>query len=182
MSRKLQQADADFIALQQALAGEYSLDRELGAAAWESSTSRAKVGSARPVAIKVLPPALAARADLREAFLRESQTVARLNHPEHRPVHASVSAADIVYIVMAYVEASRSASAFARAAAVARPGRAHAARSGVGARVRARQGHRASRRHRREHRARAGNRSRHRDGLRHRERDAKSPRCPTTDA
>ena len=34
-----------------------------------------EVRLARPVAIKVLPPALAARADLRSAFLTEARTV-----------------------------------------------------------------------------------------------------------
>jgi serine/threonine-protein kinase len=72
-----QQPDADFIALQTALAGEYSLDRELGRGGMGIVLLAREVRLARPVAIKVLPRELAARADLRESFLRESQTVAR---------------------------------------------------------------------------------------------------------
>ena len=71
MQRKGQQHDADdFIALQEALAGEYSLERELGRGGMGIVYLAREARLARPVAIKVLPPALAARADLREAFLR----------------------------------------------------------------------------------------------------------------
>jgi serine/threonine-protein kinase len=104
MSRKLQQPDADFIALQQALSGEYSLDREIGRGGMGVVYLAREVRLARQVAIKVLPPALAARADLREAFLRESQTVAGLNHPNIVPVHASGERDGYVYIVMAFIE------------------------------------------------------------------------------
>jgi serine/threonine-protein kinase len=104
MSRKPQQPDADFIALQQALAGEYSLDRELGRGGMGIVYLAREVRLARQVAIKVLPPALAARDDLREAFLRESLTVAGLNHPNIVPVHASGERDGYVYIVMAFVE------------------------------------------------------------------------------
>src|SRR4051812_9707160 len=62
-------SDAEFIALQRALAGEYSLDRELGRGGMGVVYLAREVRLARPVAIKVLPPALAAHADLREAFL-----------------------------------------------------------------------------------------------------------------
>ena len=88
----------------QALAGEYSLDRELGRGGMGIVYLAREVRLARQVAIKVLPPALAARADLREAFLRESQTVARLNHPNIVPVHAAGERDGYVYIVMAFVE------------------------------------------------------------------------------
>ena len=74
------QPDADFIALQAALAGEYSLDRELGRGGMGIVYLAREVRLARPVAIKVLPRALAQRTELRDAFLRESRTVAGLNH------------------------------------------------------------------------------------------------------
>ncbi|HEX7977533.1 MAG TPA: hypothetical protein VF461_02965 [Gemmatimonadaceae bacterium] len=66
----------DFIALQAALAGEYSLDREIGRGGMGVVYLAREVRLARPVAIKVLPPALAARPELREAFLHEAQTAA----------------------------------------------------------------------------------------------------------
>ena len=99
-----QQPDADFIALQGALAGEYSLDREIGRGGMGIVYLAREVRLARPVAIKVLPPALAARADLRSAFLTEARTVAGLNHPNIVPVYATGELGGFVYMVMAFVE------------------------------------------------------------------------------
>src|SRR3982750_1692318 len=97
-------AEIDFIAVREALAGEYSLERELGRGGRGIVYLAREARLARLVAIKVLPPALAARADLREAFLRESQTVARLSHPNIVPVYAVGERGGYVYIVMAYVD------------------------------------------------------------------------------
>ena len=99
-----QTPDADFIALQSALAGEYSIDRELGRGGMGIVYLAQEVRLARSVAIKVLPPSLAARVDLRDAFLRESRTVAGLNHPNIVPVYAAGEREGFVYIVMAYVD------------------------------------------------------------------------------
>src|SRR4051812_11742432 len=96
--------DADFIALQTALAGEYSLDRELGRGGMGVVYLAREVRLARPVAIKVLPRELARRADLRDAFLHEAQTAARLTHPNIVPVYAAGERAGYAYIVMAYVD------------------------------------------------------------------------------
>ena len=60
---------------------------------------------ARPVAIKVLPPALAARSELRDAFVREAQIAARLNHPGIVTIHDLVSAEGRSWIVMELVRA-----------------------------------------------------------------------------
>ncbi|MEP6622698.1 MAG: serine/threonine-protein kinase [bacterium] len=97
-------SDADFITLQEALAGEYSLDRELGRGGMGIVYLAREVRLARSVAIKVLPPALAARRELRDAFLRESQTAAGLNHPNIVPVYAVGESGGFVYIVMAFVD------------------------------------------------------------------------------
>ena len=96
--------DTDFIALQSALAGEYSLDRELGRGGMGVVYLAREVRLARPVAIKVLPPALAVQPELREAFLREAQTAAALTHPNIVPVYAVGERAGFVYMVMAFVE------------------------------------------------------------------------------
>ena len=106
---------SDFIALQSALAGEYSIDREIGRGGMGVVYLAREVRLARPVAIKVLPPALAERADLRAAFLREAQTAAALTHPNIVPVYAvgeaicppaagSATGTRFVYMVMAFVE------------------------------------------------------------------------------
>jgi tRNA A-37 threonylcarbamoyl transferase component Bud32 len=96
--------DAEFIALQAALAGEYSLDRELGRGGMGVVYLAREVRLARPVAIKVLPPELARRAELRDAFLHEAQTAARLSHPNIVPVYAAGERGGYAYIVMAYVD------------------------------------------------------------------------------
>ncbi|MDB4879004.1 MAG: hypothetical protein JWL60_450 [Gemmatimonadetes bacterium] len=98
------QPDADFIALQEALAGEYSLDREIGRGGMGVVYLAREVSLARPVAIKVLPPALAARPELREAFLHEARTAAAISHPNIVPVYAVGERGGFVYIAMAYVE------------------------------------------------------------------------------
>lgn len=58
--------DFDFIALQEALAGQYSLERELGRGGMGVVYLAREVQLDRPAAIKVLPPSLAARAELRD--------------------------------------------------------------------------------------------------------------------
>ncbi len=58
----------------------------------------------RPVAIKVLPPELAVRHELRERFLRESRTTASFSHPNIVPVHAVVEQEQLLGYVMGYVE------------------------------------------------------------------------------
>jgi serine/threonine protein kinase len=96
--------DAEFIAVQAALAGEYSLDCEIGRGGMGIVYLAREARLARQVAIKVLPPALAERPDLRASFLREAQVVARLNHPNIVPVHAAGERGGFVYMVMAYVD------------------------------------------------------------------------------
>jgi serine/threonine-protein kinase len=63
-----------------------------------------EVRLARPVAIKVLPPALSADPELRDSFLREAQTAAALTHPNIVPVYGAGERGGFVYIVMAFVE------------------------------------------------------------------------------
>jgi serine/threonine-protein kinase len=58
----------------------------------------------RSVAIKVLPPELAYRADIRARFMREAETAARISHPNVVPIHSVGEADDFVYFVMGYVD------------------------------------------------------------------------------
>jgi serine/threonine-protein kinase len=58
----------------------------------------------RPVAIKLLPPALAISPDLRARFLREARTAAGLTHPNIVPIHLVEERDDLVYFVMALVD------------------------------------------------------------------------------
>jgi serine/threonine-protein kinase len=95
--------DELFMRLQTALAGEYSLERELGRGGMGVVYLAREVRLAREVAIKLLPPALAERLGMREQFLREAQIAARLSHPNIVPIHRVDEARGLVYFVMAYV-------------------------------------------------------------------------------
>lgn len=96
--------DRDFLALQEALAGRYSLERELGRGGMGIVYLAREVALDRLVAIKLLPPALASRPVLRERFLREARTAARLSHPNVIPIYAVDEVGDFVFFAMAYVE------------------------------------------------------------------------------
>jgi serine/threonine-protein kinase len=78
-------ARADFIALQEALVGRYSLERELGRGGMGTVYLARDLRLERPVAIKALHPALAADPDARARFLSEARTArASPPHPHLR--------------------------------------------------------------------------------------------------
>ena len=96
--------DGEFLALQTALAGEYSLERELGRGGMGVVYLAREVQLNRLVAIKVLPGAMAERPELRERFLREARLAASLSHPNIVPIHRVGEADVFVFFVMAYVD------------------------------------------------------------------------------
>ncbi|MEX2153210.1 MAG: serine/threonine-protein kinase [Gemmatimonadaceae bacterium] len=98
------QFDETFLAVQSVLVGEYSLERELGRGGMGIVYLAREVSLDRLVAIKVLPPHLGANPDLRQRFLREAQTAARLSHPNIVPIFRVGEAGEFVYFAMAYVE------------------------------------------------------------------------------
>ncbi|MEP6992731.1 MAG: serine/threonine-protein kinase [bacterium] len=93
----------EFVDLQQALAGEYSLERELGRGGMGVVYLARDVQLDRHVAIKVLPAHLAAEPEARERFLREARTAAGLSHPHIVPIHRVGEAGGFVFFVMSYV-------------------------------------------------------------------------------
>ena len=58
----------------------------------------------RKVALKVLPPDLAFRADVRSRFVREAQMAAQLSHPHIVPIYAVDETGGIVWFAMGLVE------------------------------------------------------------------------------
>src|SRR6266700_3293657 len=98
------QPDRLFIELQAALAGRYSLERELGRGGMGVVYLAREVRLDRPVAIKLLPPSKATDPKLRERFLREARTAAKLSHPNVIPIHAVEEIGGFVFFAMAYVE------------------------------------------------------------------------------
>ncbi|HEV8365687.1 MAG TPA: serine/threonine-protein kinase [Gemmatimonadaceae bacterium] len=95
---------AEFLDLQAALAGEYSLQRELGRGGMGVVYLARDVQLDRDVAIKVLPTHLARTAEARERFLREARTAAGLSHPHIVPIHRVGETHGFVFFVMSYVE------------------------------------------------------------------------------
>ena len=89
--------------LQEALAGRYTIERELGHGGMATVYLAEDVKHHRPVAVKVLSPQLAAGLGT-ERFLGEIEIAARLTHPHILPLHDSGEAAGLPYFVMPYVE------------------------------------------------------------------------------
>lgn len=96
--------DPLFLSFQEALAGHYALERELGRGGMAIVYLARDVRLDRPVAIKLLPPELAAHDKLRDRFMREARTAARLSHPHIVPIHAVDEVRGYVFYVMSYVD------------------------------------------------------------------------------
>jgi hypothetical protein len=92
-----------FSALQRAVAGRYSLDREVGAGGMGIVYLARDVRLDRAVAIKLLRPQLAARPDARARFLAEARLAAGLAHPNIVPIHEVEERGDLLWYVMRFV-------------------------------------------------------------------------------
>ncbi|HVZ49113.1 MAG TPA: protein kinase, partial [Gemmatimonadaceae bacterium] len=68
----------------------------------------------RLVALKVLPPDLAFRRDVRSRFVREAQLAAQLSHPHIVPIYAVDETGDVVWFAMGLVEGEPLALRLAR--------------------------------------------------------------------
>ncbi|HVA56824.1 MAG: serine/threonine-protein kinase [Gemmatimonadaceae bacterium] len=97
-------ADSLFVTFQLALAGRYSIDRELGRGGMGVVYLAREVHLDRPVAIKLLPPERAADPALRDRFLREARLAAKLSHPNIIPIYAVDESTGFVFYAMAYVD------------------------------------------------------------------------------
>ena len=89
--------------LKAALAGRYTIERELGRGGMATVYLVHDLKHGRPVAVKVLRPDLAAALGPGR-FLREIEIAARLTHPNILPLHESGEADRFLYYVMPYVE------------------------------------------------------------------------------
>jgi serine/threonine-protein kinase len=92
------------MALQEAVAGRYSIETEIGRGGMGIVFLARDAALNRPVAIKLLPPVLAALPDSRQRFLQEARTAAGLFHPNIVPIHAVEEQGDLVFYVMGYVQ------------------------------------------------------------------------------
>ncbi|MBP9198811.1 MAG: serine/threonine protein kinase [Gemmatimonadales bacterium] len=86
------------------LGERYAFERELGRGGMGVVYLARDRQLDRPVALKVLPAELAANAELRERFLRETRTAASFSHPNIVPVHAVEERAGLLAFAMGFVE------------------------------------------------------------------------------
>lgn len=88
-----------------ALGDAYTVEGEIGRGGMGVVFNARDERLKRRVAIKVLPPELAFREEIRLRFLREAETAARLSHPHIVPIHTVGEGPDgLVYFVMAFVD------------------------------------------------------------------------------
>ena len=89
--------------VERVLSPHYELDQEIGrggmGVVYRAKDRRLK----RTVAIKVLPPELAFRSEIKTRFLREAETAAQLNHPNIVDIYAVDELEGLVFFVMAYI-------------------------------------------------------------------------------
>ena len=71
---------------------------------WASSIALSDRHLKRAVAVKVLPPDLAFRSEIRTRFLHEAETAAQLTHPNIVPIYSVDEREGLVYFVMAFVD------------------------------------------------------------------------------
>jgi len=112
--------DSDLRAhVERVLSDAYELDREIGrggmGVVYLARDRRLK----RAVAIKLLPPELAFRGEIRTRFLREAETAAQLSHPNIVPIYSVDEREGLVYFVMAFVDGENVAQRLHREGAMA---------------------------------------------------------------
>src|SRR5437667_9254453 len=87
-----------------ALAPDFKVLGELGRGGMGVVYLAVDVNLDREVAIKVLPPHLAQAPGVRERFLREARTAAKLSHPNIVPVYRADEMGGVVFFVMRHVD------------------------------------------------------------------------------
>lgn len=101
-------------ALRRAVEGLFRLDREIGRGGMGVVYLARDEQLHRDVAIKTLPPHLAADAQIRSRFLREARTAAALSHPHIVPIYSAAERDEVVYFAMGYVEGESMAERMTR--------------------------------------------------------------------
>src|SRR3989454_1839570 len=123
--------DPTLLQLRAALAAAYDIEAPIARGGMAHVYLARERRLDRRVAVKVLPPELAANDASRQRFLREARTVAGLTHPNIVPIFAVDEIGDFVFFAMAYVAGEKLAQ---RVATRGAPDAPHAARKGCGIR------------------------------------------------
>ncbi len=112
-------ADQAAAALASAVAGQYRLEREIGRGGMGVVYLATDMQLERLVAIKTLPPHLAADEIVRDRFLREARTAGGLSHQNIVPIYTAAERDGIVYFVMRYIAGESLAERLAKAQTLA---------------------------------------------------------------
>lgn len=96
------------------LADAYELEAEIGRGGMGVVYRCVDRKLRRRVAVKVLPPDLAFRDEVRRRFLREAETAAQLNHPHIVPIYSVDDRDGLVWFVMGLVDGESLAARLAR--------------------------------------------------------------------
>ncbi|MGI8542363.1 MAG: serine/threonine protein kinase [Aridibacter sp.] len=93
----------------QILDGKYKIDKQLGKGGMGTVYLSTHIGTARPVAVKVIAPDFMKRAEFVERFRREAKAAGRLRHPNVVDVTdfgfaRTESEEDVAYLVMEYLD------------------------------------------------------------------------------
>ncbi|HYK01896.1 MAG TPA: protein kinase [Thermoanaerobaculia bacterium] len=94
--------------------GTYRLISPLGAGGMGEVWRAEDTKLLRQVAIKILPPQLAADPEWKDRFLREARTIAQLNHPNIATIYAIDQQDEKLFIAMELIEGESLASVIAR--------------------------------------------------------------------
>jgi tRNA A-37 threonylcarbamoyl transferase component Bud32 len=102
---RISQSDAELRShVMRVLETQYDVDKEVGRGGmgivYKGRDKRLK----RLVAIKLLPPELAFRSEIRSRFLREAEMSAQLSHPHIVPIYSVDEREGLVFFVMAFIE------------------------------------------------------------------------------
>ncbi|MEP6765584.1 MAG: serine/threonine-protein kinase [Gemmatimonadaceae bacterium] len=96
--------DPRLAGLTDVLAGEFELETELGRGGMGVVFRARDVRLDRQVALKVLPPDIAANAEVRSRFLREARTAGSLSHPHIVHIHRADERGPFAFFVMGLVD------------------------------------------------------------------------------
>ncbi|HVZ49114.1 MAG TPA: serine/threonine-protein kinase [Gemmatimonadaceae bacterium] len=102
---QITQSDAELRShVERVLAPTYELEKEIGRGGMGIVFLARDARLKRRVAIKLLPPELSFRSEIRSRFLREAETAAQLSHPSIVPIYSVDERQGLVYFVMAFVD------------------------------------------------------------------------------
>ena len=100
--------------VEHAVGALFEIDDEIGRGGMAVVYRARDVRLRRLVALKVLPPELAFRADVKSRFLREAQMSAQLSHPNIVPIYAVDELDGVVFFAMGLVQGETLAQLLAR--------------------------------------------------------------------